>query len=167
MFVFAAHTGARRAEILRSKLTDIDLRTNMVTIHERKKSHDKITTRRVPMSALLASVMREWIARHPGGAHTFCHSLRVPRSKTKRTEYVPLTRDEAHNHFKRPLAGSKWEKIRGFHVFRHSFCSNCAAKSVDQRVINGWVGHLSDDMVRRYRHLIPDQQKEAIERVFA
>ncbi len=53
MFVFAAHTGARRAEILRSQVRDINFRSNMITIHERKKAHDKITTRRVPMSSQL------------------------------------------------------------------------------------------------------------------
>lgn len=167
MFVFAAHTGARRAEMLRSKITDIDFAGNMVTIHERKKSHDQITTRRVPMSPLLASVMRSWLAEHPGGEHTFCHALGTERSKTKRTTVCPLSKDEAHDHFKRTLAESKWKKLRGWHVFRHSFCSNCASRWIDQRLINEWVGHLSESMVRRYRHLIADQQQEAINLVFA
>ena len=39
------------------------------------------------------------------------------------------TRTEAHDHFKRTLAKSRWDKIRGYHVFRHSFteddCSHC------------------------------------------
>jgi hypothetical protein len=37
---------------------------------------------------------------------------------------------------------------------------------VDQRLINGWVGHQTEEMVRRYRHLIPDQQRAAIRSVF-
>ena len=40
------------------------------------------------------------------------------------------------------------------------------AKGVDQRIIDAWVGHLSPEMVRRYRHLLPDQQKSAIDLVF-
>ena len=55
------------------------------------------------------------------------------------------------------LLGSKWEKLRGWHVFLHSFCSNCASAGVDQRMINTWVGHQTAEMMRRYRHLIPDQ----------
>jgi integrase len=64
------------------------------------------------------------------------------------------------------VAGSKWGVLHGWHLFRHSFCSNCAAKGIDQRIINAWVGHQTEDMVRRYRHLIPDQQQSAIITVF-
>ena len=93
---------------------------------------------------------------------------RLPASSRGKTREIgtPITRDEAHDHFKRTLAGSKWEKLRGWHVFRHSFCSNCAAKGIDQRIINAWVGHQTEEMVRRYRHLIPNQQQEAIRLVF-
>jgi integrase len=128
MVVFAAHTGARRAEIVRSHLRDIDFGAGMVTIHERKKSHESTTIRRVPMSPLLAGVLKEWIAQHPGGTQTFCHGLQVARSKTKRCQPLGLTADETHDHFKRTLAESKWVKLRGWHVLRHSFASNCAAK---------------------------------------
>ena len=166
MFVFAAHTGARRSEIIRSMLDDIDFTSNTVTIHEKKRIRGKLTTRRVPMSAMLTQVMRHWVDAHPGGQQTFCHDLEVRRSKTARLEFGPLTRNEAHDHFTRTLAGSKWEKLRGWHVFRHSFCSNCAAAGIDQRIINGWVGHQTEEMVRRYRHLIPDQQQSAIMLVF-
>ena len=71
MFVFAAHTGARRSEIIRSKLRDLNFNANLVTIHERKKSHDKRTTRRLPMSPRLRTVLKEWLAVHPGGDRPF------------------------------------------------------------------------------------------------
>jgi integrase len=64
------------------------------------------------------------------------------------------------------LADSKWPKIRGFHVFRHSFASNLAAASVDQRIIDKWMGHQTEEMRKRYQHLFPDQQREAIALVF-
>ena len=166
MFVFAAHTGARRSELLRSVLSDLDFDANLITIHERKKSHDKRTTRQVPMSSLLRSVLQEWLAQHPGGDQTFCQRLNVPRSRNVRQTVQPLSCNEAHDHLRRTLTGTKWEKLHGWHVFRHSFCSNCAATGIDQRIINAWVGHLSEDMVRRYRHLLPDQQQAAINLVF-
>jgi len=65
------------------------------------------------------------------------------------------------------LKGSKWSRIRGFHVFRHSFASNLAAVGVDQRVIDEWMGHQTEAMRKRYRHLLPDQRRKAIETVFA
>jgi integrase len=166
LFVFAAHTGARRSEIVRNKLTDLDFEAKLITIQERKKSHDKRTTRHVPMSPLLYETLQTWLARHPGGEYTFVDSGPVQFSRKRRNGPEPLTIDEARHHFHRALAGTRWEKLRGWHTFRHSFCSNCAASGVDQRVINAWVGHLSEPMVRRYRHLLPDQQRSAITTVF-
>jgi integrase len=71
-----------------------------------------------------------------------------------------------HDHLRRTLAGSRWAKVRGWHCLRHSFASNCAAKGVDQRVINSWMGHQTEEMVRRYRHLIPNQAQSAMQIVF-
>ncbi|MCA9262580.1 MAG: site-specific integrase [Planctomycetales bacterium] len=166
MFAFAAHTGARRSEILRSTLDDIDFSLGVVTIHEKKRVRGQITTRSVPLSPRLRESLRDWISLHPGGPFTFTLGTQVSRSKKERDEPSVMTRDEAHDHFKRILAGTKWAHARGWHVFRHSFCSNCAAAGVDQRMINAWVGHQTEEMVRRYRHLIPNQQQAAIRQVF-
>ena len=166
MVVFAAHTGARRSEILRSRIDDFDFAAESVLIREKKRSHEKsLTYRRVPMTDLLIETMTEWFEHHPGGPHAICAELRMRRGK-RREAYVPLTRTEARDHFKRTLRGSKWEKIRGFHVLRHSFCSNLAAGGVDDRIIREWMGHMSEETARRYRHLFPDQQRRAIDSVF-
>jgi len=120
----------------------------------------------VPVSPILADILRKWLERHPGGKHTFCLNSKVDRGAKGQEVGTQLTRNQACKHFRRTLAGSKWEKIRGWHIFRHSFCSNCAAMGIDQRMINAWVGHQTEEMVRRYRHLIPNQQQEAIRVVF-
>jgi integrase len=117
------------------------------------------------MTVTLAEVMGDWFAKHPGGQFTICHTP-VLRGCRKQRKHLALTRSEAHDHFKRPLGNSKWDKVKGFHVFRHSFASNLAAAGVDQRIIDEWMGHQTDQMRRRYRHLFPDQQREAIESVF-
>lgn len=166
MFVFAAHTGARRSEMIRSVLDDIDLASQTVLIHERKRVKGKLSTRRVPLSPLLKNVLRDWLERHPGGVQTFCLGTAIPNSKKSRSGPTILTVDEVHDHFKRTLAETKWSRLRGWHVFRHSFCSNCAARGVDQRIINAWVGHQTEEMVKRYRHLIPNQEQDAIRAVF-
>lgn len=166
MFVFAAHTGARRSEMVRSEIDDFDFVGATVLIREKKRVRGKLSTRRVPLSPLLVEAMQQWFANHPGGRYTFALGSDVPRSGKTRDLGTQITRDEAHDHFKRTLAGSKWNKLRGWHVFRHSFCSNCAAKGIDQRIINAWVGHQTEEMVRRYRHLVPNQQQEAIRLVF-
>lgn len=192
MIAFAAHTGARRSEILRVRVHDVDLAGDAVLIREKKRAKGRRTIRRVPLSPQLKLILQEWLGRHPGGQFLFCHEGEVFRSKkrskttghqwkgrskslkgrmatVKSRERPPqsaLTRDEAHDHFQRTLAGSKWEVLRGWHVLRHSFVSNAAAAGIDQRLIDAWVGHQTDEMRRRYRHLIPGVEQEAISKMF-
>lgn len=166
MFVFAAHTGARRSEMIRSVIDDIDFTSGTVLLHERKRVRGKNSSRRVPLSKTLRSTLEDWIARHPGGRFTFTQPPDVTRSKKERIGPEPLSPYEAHDHFQRAVRNSRFAKLSGWHVFRHSFCSNCAARGVDQRVINAWVGHQTEEMVQRYRHLLPNQNHEAMSLVF-
>lgn len=154
MFVLTAHTGARRSEILRARIDDFDFRSKSVQIREKKKSRShSITYRRVDMTELLTQTMKSWFAEHPGGQFAISADGQHP-----------LTIDQAHDHYKRALKGSSWEgRIRGFHVLRHSFCSNLAAAGVDQRIIDKFVGHTTEAMRKRYQHLAPNITKRAIE----
>jgi integrase len=140
MFIFAAHTGARRSEMLRSQIDDFDFAAGVVTIREKKKDRSKeMTFRTVPMSPLLRKTMSEWFATHPGGRLTICQ-----------VSDQPVTVQRAGQNFRRVLEGSKWANLTGWHVFRHSFASNCAAKGIDQRLIDAWMGHQTEEMRRRY-----------------
>jgi integrase len=193
LFCFAAHTGARRSEILRALVADVDFTGNTVVVREKKRSRGQRTTRRVPLTPFLKKVLRAWLAVHPGGPALFCHAGTVARSKkrscttghqdakkrpstlkgriatvTKREQpaQAGLTRNEVHDHFKRVLAGTKWEGMRGLHTLRHSFISACANKGVDQRLVQEWAGHMNEATSKRYRHLYPSTQQAAIRRVF-
>jgi integrase len=167
MFCFAAHTGARRSEMIRLRISDIDFEGKKVLLREKKRGKGLRTHRHVPLSPFLATVLQGWLAKHPGGQDVFIQELVVARSKTKRDGFDQLTRNEAHDHFKRATQESRWDKLRGWHVFRHSFASNCAARSVDQRLIDAWMGHQTDEMRKRYRHLFPNQEQAAILSVFS
>jgi integrase len=60
------------------------------------------------------------------------------------------------------LDGAKnWFKVT-YHTYRHSFASNLAVRGVDQRVIDEWMGHSTEAMRRRYRHLFPSARRAAI-----
>jgi integrase len=193
LFCFAAHTGARRSEILRALVADVDFTGNTVLVREKKRSRSQRTTRRVPLTPFLKEVLTDWLAIHPGGPALFCHAGTVDHSKkrsrttghqnekkrpssqkgrmaaVKKREQpaqAALTRNEVHDHFKRVLAGTKWEMMRGLHTLRHSFISACASKGVDQRLVQEWAGHMNEATSRRYRHLYPSTQQEAITRVF-
>ncbi len=165
MVCTAAHTGARRSELLAIKVGHVDFASETLLLHEKKRARGRRTTRRVPLSAFLSEALKVWLAIHPGGQYLFCQAG-VVRSKTCREEPAAVTRDEAYDHFRRVLADSTWAVMRGWHVLRHSFASNCAAAGVDQRIINEWMGHQTEEMVRRYRHLFPEQQRQAINSVF-
>jgi integrase len=156
MFVFAAHTGARRSEMMRSQIDDFDFAARVVRIREKKRDRTKeLTFRHVPMSPLVGTVMADWFSRHPGGQFTICQKANEP-----------ISEQMAAHHFVWAVENSKWDKLRGWHVFRHSFASNCARKGLDQRIIDEWMGHQTDEMRRRYRHLFPDQQQLALASVF-
>lgn len=80
---FAAHTGARRSEIIRTRLADVDFTGKTVIIREKKRVRAKSTTRRVPLSTFLVGVLQDWLNVHPGGAYLFCLSGTVARSKKR------------------------------------------------------------------------------------
>jgi integrase len=156
-FCVAAYTGARRSEILRSRVDDLDFDVGTVTIREKKRDRTReMTFRTVPMSPGLKEVLQSWIQEdHPGGAYTICGR-----------GGHPLTRQMMTKAFRSAVDGSSWGVVHGYHVLRHSFASNCALKGVDQRIIDAWMGHQTEAMRRRYSHLFPDQQQEAIRSVF-
>ena len=75
--------------------------------------------------------------------------------------------DKLNRHFRQPMRNTDWhlgkERFKvGFHTYRHSFASNLAMAGVDQRVINELMGHTTEEMAKRYRHLIPAQTKAAV-----
>jgi integrase len=194
LIAFAAYTGARRSEMLRALVADVDLAGGTVQLREKKRVRGQKTTRRVPLVPPLKKILEEWLAVHPGGLYLFCSADEVARSKkrsrttghkgqkaratslkermkkvklrSQRPGKGALTKDEARDHLKRTLAGSKWGVLSGFHVLRHSFISACASKAVDQRLIDEWVGHSTEEMRKRYRHLYPDAQQSALNSVF-
>jgi site-specific recombinase XerD len=86
--------------------------------------------------------------------------------KREQPAQTALTRNEVHDHFKRVLAETKWDQMRGLHCLRHSFISACASKGVDQRLVQEWAGHMNEATSKRYRHLYPSTQQEAIKSVF-
>ncbi len=153
MAVMAAHTGARRSELVRSEVSDIDLTGNTLLLREKKRSRGKHTTCRVPLTATLRGLL-EPLVKQATSRMTFHHLGR---------ELVP---DDASYYLNQTLRGSRWSNLPGWHVFRHSFISICASRGVDQRMIDAWSGHQTEEMRKRYRHLFPDAQQAALQTVF-
>lgn len=156
MLAFCAYTGARRSEMLRSRLEDLDFDGDEVSIREKKKDREKeFTLRHVPIVPQLKAILLDWLREHPGGPMTFC-----------RTAGEPLTEQMATHYLRWALDGSKWEVVKGFHVFRHSMISNMVSRGVPERVLMAVAGHLNAETSRRYQHLLPSTVQDAMGVVF-
>lgn len=150
--VFCACTGARRSEMMRAQIDDV----HDGTVWLRGKKGDKSKTeqlRAVPLHPLLEKVLPEWLEKHPGGQHLFVNG-----------RANPLTPGLCVKAFERIAKGTKWEVLRGYHVFRHSFASNLArtGKVPLYRVME-YCGHTVEATARRYRHLFPEDKKADLE----
>ena len=115
------------------------------------------------MTSAVRSALGNWLETKSPGPTLFSAG---DGSRLKSESDEALDPDQASRRLSRVLSNSKWSVLRGWHVFRHSFISNCASRGVDQRFIDEWVGHQTDDQRRRYRHLFPESQLEAIELAF-
>jgi integrase len=166
MCVMAAHTGARRSEMLRAERQDMDFEAGIITIREKKRVRGKVTTRRVPISSRLKEALAELPAVN---GHLFGH-LSVQAVQKGFMRVVGKHKSGAMNaetkasHQARRR--TKWSVVKGYHVLRHSFISALANKRVDQRIIDELVGHQTEAMRRRYRHLYPQTVADAVKQVF-
>jgi integrase len=166
MCVLAAYSGARRSELSRIQVSDCDWEAGCLTIRERKRSRSKRTTRSVPLAQPVKEVLSRWLRTKPASPFLFPEDHRCVRRRKTKELVGAVTPDEASHHLETTLSCSQWSVIPGWHLFRHSFISNCVSKGVDQRFIDQWVGHQTDEQRRRYRHLFPESQQQAIDLVF-
>jgi len=156
-----AYTGMRRGEVLRLRWLDLDLDEDYITARSRKQSRKKTeTVPRIDMHPELKKELLTWRERRPKGQYVVCDGKTLE----------PILKDRANRAFWQPMRGTEWcihsrkcwYKI-GFHTYRHSFASNLAALGVDQRIIDEWMGHQTEAMRKRYRHLFPKDRRSAIE----
>jgi integrase len=188
----AAYTGMRRSELIRAEIGDVDFNAMTLVVRERKRKRGERTTRRVSLLPALKAILQAWLKVHPGGRALFCHGEVVAHSK-KRSELTgfvgkgrpttshgrlagvhrrltvgttPLTQSEVQDHFRRCLKGTKWEVLPGLHCLRHSFVSCLASSGCDQRIIDEFVGHQTDEQRQRYRHIFPEKKGDALRAAF-
>ena len=173
LIAMAAHTGARRSELIRMGVGDVDLDGGIVTVRERKRVKGKRSTRRAPLTPLLKTALLG-VACGPSRRPRAVLPCRRGRAEQEaKPDHRPSERrapgDDATRQdgdgapasggsdpaLSRPrnatiissgrCRGSKWQVVRGLHVLRHSFISCLAAAGVDQRIIDDIVGHQRGD----------------------
>lgn len=163
MVSLAAFTGMRRGEILRLRWADVNFEPGLVTARSKKQSRQTTeTSRDIPMHADLQAILIKHQQQRPQGQYVICRS----------DSLNPLTKHMAHDHFRRTLSKTRWERtmpdgskkvIVGFHTLRHSLASNLAVQGVDQRLIDSIMGHQTEEMRKRYQHLHPKSRQAAID----
>ncbi len=156
MLALVAYTGCRRSEMMRSEVDDVRFDDGVIRMREKKKSRKlSLTYREVDLHPKLRPILKTWLAGREHG----------PTITSNGESF--LTPKETDGAFKRALRGSKWKVVEGFHVLRHSFASNCARRGIAQSTIDSWLGHTTEEMRKRYRHLFPAEKRAAIALVFS
>jgi integrase len=157
MFAFAAYTGARRSEMCRSETSDVNFDRDRIKIREMKRDTSvNITYRFVPLHHDLREILSAWLSDHPGGKFLF------PGQGDRQ-----LTQVMATKRFRSAVKSSRWKDLRGWHTFRHSFASNLARNGVPQAHIDEMMGHETEVMRERYRHLFPHDLEQSVGRLFS
>ncbi len=153
MLAVSMFTGARRSEVARLRWLDVDFKTNYITITGMKGSRDDQYTSRE-------------IAMHP----ELTKALKAQHMVTRHSDYVFPAEDGSHVNPKllhkrlvNLVKGTSFEDGGRWHMPRHSLASLMAAEGHDQRDIDGIIGHSTKAMADRYRHLMPQQKRAAVE----
>jgi integrase len=155
-----AYTGMRRGEVLRLRWIEVDLDGGFIYARSRKQSRrKKETVRRIDLHPELQRELLAWRQKRPKGQFVICEADTLE----------PISNDRANRCFWQPMRHTQWclDNTRdwfkvGFHTYRHSFASNLAAAGIDQRIIDEFMGHQTEAMRKRYRHLFPKDRKSAI-----
>lgn len=171
-FCFAIYTGARRSEIMRSEISDFDFKNKRVQIRQKKKDRSRsLSYRQIRIHPKLSNVMNDYFKNsHAGGKFTIASVTDPALSKGKifAVKPKPLTKDQMRQAFERTLKNSKWEVLKGWHVFRHSFCSNLARRGKPEAVIATCMGHKpNSEVTEQYRHLFPEDMTDAMDDLFS
>ena len=189
----AGHTGARRSELIRMRVGRRGFRRRKR--HHPRAEAGEGQTLDPPGTADAAArdALTAWLAVHPAGRRSFANPARWPTARSgaarpatrtarggrRRSRAAwrrcacgggagpePLTAGECHDHFKRTLAARNGRWFAACTRFGIPFISCLAAAGVDQRIIDDIVGHVSEEMRRRYRHLTPAVKSQAVLAVF-
>jgi integrase len=166
--LFVAHTGARRSEMLRSEVADFDFDKEIVWVRDYKRKK-KLSRRDVPMTPKLKEVFQRYFSRGHKGQLAICiepertAAVIAERGVEGYVTYMGKPVDQAFNDV---FKDSKWKVLHGYHVFRHSLISYMASESIDQRLIDGIVGHTTEAMRARYRHIFPHDKQAVMAKLF-
>jgi integrase len=157
LWATAFYAGLRRGELRALRDDDVDLRANVIHV---RRSWDEKEGEIAPKSnkgtrdAPLPTVLRRYLLAHR--ARTGRRGADLFFGRTARTPFTPTTVR------RRALAAWKTAKLTpiGLHECRHTYVSLMHTAGVPLERIGDYVGHTSNYMTDRYRHLIEGQRDD-------
>jgi integrase len=141
--VAALHTGARRAELVRLRWSDVDMKRKSLTFRETKNGRDRTVPMTETLRRELLTLPRPLDATEPV-LPRYGHPRVLTRSFTRlaqRLGLVGLT----------------------FHDLRHDAASTLTMAGVPQRTVMEILGHRDPRMTVRYQHLAPGHMIDAMQ----
>lgn len=156
MIATAIYTGARKSELLRLRIADLDFSKKKIRLTEKKK-RKAISYRFVPMHDKLVILLTDYLARNNKTVGLLFSQL----------SGRPLKAEKVNEVFKTAVRKTRWKNVRGWHLFRHSFISNLAAKGTPESYIEKLAGHLNAETRKRYQHLYPELLDDHFQKAFA
>ena len=148
-------TGMRIGEVENLTWNDIDLDNRVIKIQAKAGWKPKTgDVRSVPMSSEVVELLGRQ-PRHCPWVFTFPADRYGPVRQIRQRRLL--------DYLKRLL------KKLGFpghlHTFRHTFISLALTRGVPEATVREWVGHVDDEMIRRYTHIASQESHGAMQRL--
>lgn len=137
-------TGMRKSEILGLRWRDVDIKRNVIHLHDTKNSEN----REIPINKLVQSTIIN-VLKKPESQYVFCNSDGKPYGNVRKSFDTALEKAGITN-FR-------------FHDLRHTFASQLVMAGVDLNTVRELLGHKSIQMTLRYSHLSPDHKTRAVD----
>jgi integrase len=159
LFKLAAETGARAGELYALTVDDLLFQHSVIRINKsmyRQKVGSPKTrnaTRWVNVKPYVTEMLKDHLNGRKEGL--------VFQSRRK----TPLVNCVVLNKHLHPLLRKLGLERGGMHGFRHHRVSTLVMAGTAIEVIKKWIGHGSEEMIRRYTHLRPDFMQDELARV--
>lgn len=139
MLYLAYSSGLRVSEVVRLKISDLDISRSTLLVRQGKGRKDRYTM----LSNAAWEIVQAYILSEKPG-----HWLFPGQTKGKH-----LTERSLQKVFNQALKRSGIKKDAGIHVLRHSFATHLLEAGTDLRYIQELLGHLNSSTTERYTHV--------------
>ena len=145
-----ANTGLRVSELCNLTLDDVDLKTQMIKVHQGKGNKD----RTVPINSKLLEVLTKY--------------LKEQRSLVKSNQFFAtsktgkLSRQTINHELNEATTRLNWTKHVTAHILRHSFASTLVRNNASLPAVQSLLGHSDLRVTSRYIHQDLGQLQAAV-----